>query len=139
MPKKVVRYNKEMTFPLKVNSSVTVAEGDLVGVNSSGEAVLADKTQGAIVAGVGVAVTAAAGASGDQVAVAPMATVRGFSSLTPGARQYLATVGGITPTRPTTAGDLIQPAGLALAADTVQFNLAQSGIVAQAAGTTTIG
>jgi hypothetical protein len=136
----VRKYNKDTSTTLKVNSSVTILEGQLVGVNSSGEAVLADKDAGdGPVFALGFAVRDAAGASGDYVTIASQGIVDGFTSLTPGARQFASgTAGGVTATRPTGAGDAIQAIGLAVASTKIAMNVAQPNVLAQAAGTSTV-
>jgi hypothetical protein len=137
MAKQVVRYNRELAHTAKVASGVTVAEGDLLAIVSN-EWVLADADTS--VNREAVCVALKDGAAADYIAGSPQAVVEGFSSLTAGAQQYLSgTAGGITATRPTTAGDTIQPVGLALTTTKVMFNICAPAIVAQAAGTTTLG
>lgn len=47
--------------------------------------------------------------------------ITGLSSLTPGARQYLGTSGGITATAPTGSGAIVQCVGIAISATAVMF------------------
>jgi len=135
----VVKYKPGTTATLKVDSAETIAEGQLVGVDAQGEAVLADADAGTAIKALGVAVRAASGAAGDSVTVAMQAVVAGFSSLTPGATQYLSgTAGGITETRPETIDDVIQPVGLAVSATKVVFNVAAPFAVRQDAANSTL-
>jgi hypothetical protein len=139
MAKQTVKYDKNTTVTVKVDSSTTLNEGDLASINSSSQAVIAQKTTGAVQAAVGIAVRAGDGTKGDYVALAPVAEVDGFTSLTPGATYYLNTAGGVTATRPTTAGDAIQAVGVAVSATKILFNVQAQFILAQAAATTTLG
>lgn len=139
MANQVVKYDKNLTITVKVDSATTLTEGQLVAINSSSQAIVAAKTSGSVAAAVGVAVRAADGTKGDYVAIAPIAEVDGFTTLTPGAAYYLSTVGGVTVTRPTTAGDAIQPVGTAISATKIVFNVVPYFAAAQAAATTTLG
>lgn len=132
----VRQYNKDVSFTLVAGAALT--EGQLCGVNGSGNAVLADSTaaDGPIHA-VGFAVRTVA--SGAPVAICPVGVVDGFSSLTPGARQFASgTAGGVTATRPTGAGDAIQPVGIAISTTMIAMNISPTPVLAQAAGNSTV-
>jgi len=135
MANNVVRYEKDSAFPVK--AATTITEGQLVALDSSGNLVVAQKTQGAVKQAVGVAIRAAA--TNDVIGVASVADVEGFSSLTIGGTCYLSTSGGVTQTRPTTANDAIQPVGFALTATRVRFVVTPYFAIAQAAGNSTLG
>jgi hypothetical protein len=137
MAARVIRYDKSSTLNIKVAAAQTIAEGDLIGVDSSGNAVQAAKTQGAIIPAIGVALRDAV--ANDWLGVAPIAEVGGYTSLTPGAQQYLSTAGARTSTRSTTAADLLQAVGTAISATKILFNVTPSFLVYQAAGNTTLG
>ncbi|HEY3281401.1 MAG TPA: hypothetical protein VGN26_03940 [Armatimonadota bacterium] len=126
------------TLTLKAAAAADIAEGKLVGVDSSGNAIVATNASGAIVQAVGVAVKAAKGASNQYVAVATWAIVDGFTGLTLSGTVYLDTAGGVTQTRPTTAGTAIQPVGVAVSATKVLFSLGSYFATAQVAGTSTL-
>lgn len=137
MAARVTKYDPECTTSLKVASATTLAEGDLVGVNSSSQAIKADCSTP--VSALGVAVRAADGSKGEYVTVAPQCTVDGLTSRTIAATEWLSTAGGITETRPTTAGYLIQPLGIAITATKVLYSISPATATAQSAATTTLG
>lgn len=136
----VLKYEKNMTITLKVAAAATITEGQEVGVDSSGNAVLAVNTGGAVIQALGVAVKGGAGSKGDYVAVAPVAECGGFTGLTPGGTVYLGgTAGGVTQTRPTVATTAIQPIGQAISATKIAFVHSPQFVLAQASGSTTLG
>lgn len=63
----------------------------------------------------------AAIASGATGTVTLQGVVTGLTGLTPGAYEYLGTVGGLTVTPPTTTGNITQIVGIALTATSMMF------------------
>ena len=95
-------------------------------------------TQGAAVADKAVGYAVKAAKSGTMVALAPIATVDGFTSLTRGAPCYLdTTAGGITQTKTSTNGQTLQHVGIARTATEVIGNV-HAPTVYQTAGNSTL-
>jgi hypothetical protein len=97
-------------------------EGDILGYSSGWKLALA--TAGSVINPQLVALKK--GAIGDSIPVATVCVVTGYTGATPGALIYLAegsASGDVTETAPTTTNDVKTVIGLALAADTVAFNL----------------
>lgn len=142
---KVLSYVKETTGNVKANAAMS--KGLLYGVNSSSKAVAATNASGAYIVAAGFAVddmTTAQATNNDVAALTTQGVVE-FSAanieggaLTPGAPVYLHTAGGVTTTRPTAAGTLIQAVGVALTATKVLLNVAAPIGKAQAAATTDV-
>jgi len=141
---KVKNYNEDVT--LNVQASGAISEGLLYGLNSSGQAVAADRATGPQRA-VGVAVTgltAAQQAAGAIVALCPIAVIEcdaadiAGSAFTQGATVYLDVSGKYTTTKPSTAANIIQPVGVALTTTKVAVNIVPYGLTLQASGSTTI-
>jgi hypothetical protein len=121
---------------LSVTTAAAIAVGELVGINSSGLAVLADCNTTPIPAR-GFAVSG--GASGARITICRSGRVEGFTSLTAGGTVYLSgTAGGITQTRPSTVGDIVQAVGYAVSATAIDFEIVDPAFVIQAAGNSTI-
>jgi len=140
MANAVLKYEKNMTVTLKVAAAATILEGQEVGVDSSGNAVLAVNTGGAVIQALGNAVKGGKGSNNDYIAVAPVAEVGGYTGLTIGGTVYLGgTAGGVTQTRPTVATTAIQPIGQAISATKIAFVHTPYFALAQAAATTTLG
>lgn len=106
-----------------------LAMGDAAYLNSSGQWVEADANVSAAVAGARGIVVAVnepgetTVASGDALEVCVFGPVGGFSSLTPGARQFLSnTAGELVETAPTGAGTWTSPIGYAEAAGILFVN-----------------
>jgi hypothetical protein len=103
--------------------------GDTVYVDSSGTIQAADANVSAVLATTRGILTgvqqpgATAGASGEACTYVVFGPVSGFSSLTPGVRQFQSsTVGAITETAPTGAGTWTQPIGYAQSATVLFVN-----------------
>lgn len=138
--------NYDHKVTINVACAAACTEGLLYGINSSGKAVVADRTTGPQAA-VGFAVTSitTAQASGNvNVALAPRGIVECVAAniaggaFTAGATVYLDTAGKYTTTKPSTAADILQPVGVALTTLKVAVNIVPYGLTIQAAGTTTI-
>jgi hypothetical protein len=97
-------------------------EGDILGYSTGWKLALA--TVGSVINPQVVALKK--GAIGDYIPVAVACVVQGYTGATPGALIYLAegsASGDVTETAPTTTNDVKTVIGVALAADTVSFNL----------------
>ena len=128
--------NYDTERALSVTLAAAVAVGQLVGIDANGLGVLADANSTPIPAR-GFAVSG--GAIGARIAICRSGRVEGFTGLTPGATVYTSpTAGGVTETRPVTAGDIVQPVGYAVSATAVDFFIGDPAFVIQAAGTSTI-
>lgn len=138
MPR-ITKYDPNNTFNIVAGEAL--AEGELVGIaDTNGYAFKADNdaTQGTGATNRAVGFVVKAAAIGKMAAVAPIATVDGFSGLTVGGPCYLsATAGGITQTKPTTNGVTLQMVGIARSATEILGNV-QTPQKAQTAGTTTL-
>lgn len=132
----ITRYDKDSAVPIV--AAVAIAKGQLVGIDANGQAILADADAGTPIPAIGVAlVDMAAGQKGSFAMVGAMTDASW--SFTPGARVYLSgTAGGITATRPSGTGNLVQPVGVAYAAKYIAFNISQSQTVVQASGGSTV-
>lgn len=127
--KKIISLGNQTTphdiYSAPVNAAVSdalVIEGTFVGLNSSGELVLADSRNSA-------SRPAARGAlihshqnkdfrgnvldTNEQMSYCRAGKIGNLSGLTPGATYYLSSGGGITSTKPASAGDLSQEVGYA--------------------------
>ena len=103
MAVRVIKYDPQATF--NGIARVAISEGSLCGLNSAGTVDLADAdaTHGATATNRAVGFAIKAAVAGAMVALAPIATVDGFSALTTGGICYLdVTAGGITQTKPVT-------------------------------------
>ena len=109
-----------------------------MGINSSGQSVAADIDTGPVKA-TAVTVNASTAAGDMQTLVAEGIAEDSSWSWTPGAEIYASpTAGGFTATRPTSAGHVVQPIGVALSATRIKFNIAPSSLVVQAPGNSTV-
>lgn len=131
---------------MNVPAVAAVSEGLLYGINSSGQAVIANRTTGPQRA-VGVAVTSlttAQQAAGKVVALTDNAIVEcaaadiAGGAFTVGATVYLDTAGKYTSTKPSTAADIIQAVGVAMSATKVFVNITTLTLTLQTAGNSTI-
>ena len=104
-----------------VTAGETLAAGDLIYLNSTPEALKADANSDAKAAIGFVQSGITAAATGTAYFGSGMIT--GLSSLTPGAKYYLSatTPGGITATKPSGAGDIIQQIGVAVSTTELYF------------------
>lgn len=101
------------------NAAETLSAGDLVYINGTGEAALADaSTSGKEAQGyVEAAVTA-----GQSATVYFEGTIDGLTGLTAGARQYLSTTpGAVTATAPSASGNVVQYVGRATSTTAIAF------------------
>lgn len=138
-------------YPIK--SAEVVNEGDLVGLDSNGQIVVASKTQAAVVIALGFALftdehgtaTTKTGVAGLTVkcAIARRGRISGFSGLTVGGRVYLdaAPTGGAdnywqTTTFAFNVNDQIQQVGRAISATEIEVNVDQTLIGYQTVATT---
>jgi predicted transcriptional regulator len=118
MAVRVIKYDPQATF--NAIAKVDIAEGDLCGLcDTNGNAVQADgngtQGTGATNKAVGFAVKAAK--AGQMVALAPICTLDGFTSLTVAGLCYLSTTaGGITQTKTSTNTETLQIVGTARSA-----------------------
>ena len=142
----VKNYLNEMTFNVPVNTSI--AEGLLVSLNSSGKAIVADRTTGPAAA-IGFAVSAVTAAQvtanpSINVALCPIGVIEcaaadiAGGAFTQGAVVYLDTAGKYTTTKPSTAADIIQAVGRAITTTKVAVIVPPYAPTLQAAATSTI-
>jgi len=135
------------TYPIK--SGVTVNDGDLVGLDSNGQVVLADADANIEALGVawfggqemGRTQRTGVAALTERCPIYREAVLNGYSSLTIGAPGYLSTTAGsITATSPSgTAGSLLQQVATAIASDTWSVRITNAGAIkAQTAATSVI-
>jgi hypothetical protein len=138
MAVRVIKYDPQATF--NGVAAAAIAEGDLCGINSSGTVSKADAdaTHGAAATNRAVGYAVKAAALGAMVALAPVATVDGFTSLTVGGICYLdVTAGGITQSKPVTNTFTQQVVGIARSATEILGHV-QLPLQAQTAGSSTI-
>lgn len=104
-----------------VTAGENLAAGDLIYVNSSGEAFKADANSEAKEAIGFVLSSITAAATGDIYLGSGIIT--GLTGLTAGARYYLSasTAGGVATTKPSGANDIIQQVGFALSSTELYF------------------
>jgi hypothetical protein len=137
MPR-VTKYDPCATY--NVVAGEAIAEGELVGISSAGTAFKADAdaTHGAAATNRAWGVAVKAAAIGAMVAIAPIATVDGFSGLTKGGICYLSdTAGEFTQTAMSTNGDTFQVVGVARTASEILVNV-QTPQQFQTAGNSTL-
>jgi|SRR5579872_550232 len=106
---------------LTATAGVAISAGNLVYIDSSGDIQLADNTSTSKQA-TGFAPSAISSSASGQV-VLFIGTITGLTSLTTGSQYYLGTAGGITPTAPSSSGDLIQTVGFASSSTVLQFRV----------------
>lgn len=134
-------------FPIK--SASVISDGDLVGIDSNGQVLLADQDVAGIVPAVGVAkvsdgsgVTTRTGVAGltERCSIYRRARVGGLSSLTIGGNVWLSgTAGGYTQTAVATDTDLRQHVGIAISATEIDVDVTETGIFKfQTAATSTV-
>jgi hypothetical protein len=118
---RVTKYDPDDTF--NVVAGEDIAEGQLCGIaDTNGKAFLADAngTQGTAVVDKAVGFAVKAAVAGKMVAIAPICTVDGLTSLTVGGLCYLDTTkGGMTQTKTSTNGEILQVVGVAKSASIV--------------------
>ena len=140
MAVRVIKYDPQATFNGVVGSA-DIAEGDLCGIaDTSGNIYKADAdaTQGTGATNKAIGFAVKAAKAGTMVALAPLATIDGFTSLTVGALCYLSTTaGGITQTKPVTNGFTQQIVGTARSASEIVAHVT-APLVYQTAGNSTV-
>jgi hypothetical protein len=114
-------------FSVVLYTGVTCGAGTLLSQNSTGYGVLATANSGTSTPARGMAITS--GTSGDRITLWRHGKVSMSSGLTTGATYYNDGAGGMTSTRPTIAGALIQTVGFAIAEDTFVLNIDDSYVV----------
>lgn len=138
MPIEIERYDKDTAF--RAVCAATIAAGQLVGLDASGNLVLADADAATPIEAVGVALTA--GVSGNTIGVAQDAQLKNtawsFAVGSAGKLWLSGTAGGMTTTRPTTATNLVQAVGRSLSATRVIVRITPAVARVQADGTTTV-
>jgi hypothetical protein len=110
------------SIPLATSENLAI--GDLVNIyNNAGTATArkADSSNGRVSSGFVLAATTSP-ASADVYA---SGIITGLSGMTPGARQYLDTAGGVTETAPSVAGELVQFVGIAITSSTLAYFYAE--------------
>lgn len=114
----------------------TILSGLFLGIDASGNAVLADNTAGA-------ALSAARGASyangthgtsiktvnDTRASLVRTGKISGYAGLTPGADVYLSSGGGISQVVPTASGYLKQVVGFATKADTIWVDISPAVVL----------
>jgi len=136
MAKKVVGSdkNEEPIHGADVKTGQTIVEGDLVGLNASGQITLAFSATGLGTTGIlarGVVLTGnTVGQFGGTHALSKMsyhrhAKVNGFTSLTPGETVFVSTsaAGGVQQGEPSGTGKFRQAVGYAVSATEVMFDV----------------
>lgn len=118
MAVRVIKYDPQATF--NGVAGVAILEGDLCGIADTNGNIFkadADGTQGTGVVDKAIGYAVKAAAIGAMVALAPIATLDGFTSLTVGGLCWLSTTaGGVTQTKPVTNGFVQQGVGIARSA-----------------------
>ena len=112
----VANFSKILTLTA---DSTGVAAGDVVAIDSSGEATKANAGAAATANVVGIAIEAAG--SGASVRVAQAGSMGGLSGLSAGDKLYAsaASAGALVSTPPSAAGDVVFLVGYAIATDTI--------------------
>lgn len=119
-----------------IASGVTLAEANLVGINSNGEIVLATNVSGAsqakargfVETGNTVGDTLGGTRPLRRIAFYERGKLGGFSGLTINGDVYLATAGGYTQTKPTAIGTINQVIGYAISATEIIVDIRPQGI-----------
>lgn len=139
----VKKYNQWVTWNVKGAAAVT--EGLFYGIDTSGNAVVADNTTPKAALGFAVkGLTTAQYNNGDAVALCQQGVIEFATSeiaggaFTVGAAVYLGASGGVTTTKPTTNTYLVQPVGVALTTTKAAINTMNGFIVAQTSGNSNI-
>jgi hypothetical protein len=121
----VSKYDPAVTWNLIAGEAIL--EGQLCGIaDTNGKAVLADGngTQGTGVADKALGYAVKGAAIGKMVALAPICTIDGFTSLTVAGECYLSTTaGGVTQTKTSTNGETLQVVGQAISATKIAGNV----------------
>ena len=101
----------------------TITAGQVVALDSSGGAILANAALGAHIPAVGIAEIGAA--TGDRVTIIQQCDYcDGHTTLSPGGVVYLGkTAGTVTTTKPAASTDVVQPMGVALTAKTFVLDM----------------
>jgi hypothetical protein len=122
-------------------TSAALMGGNLVGISSTGTVILAQANAVATAACAFCLQDYPSGGAAGALYTKGVVKNAGVG-LTPGLRVYLSatTAGAITQVQPSTAGNIVQPVGIALNTTDVLFDINIGGVVTQiqAAGTTTI-
>jgi len=136
MPVYVRNHNRDSAF--RAVCAQTIEAGQLVGLNGSGQLVLADADAATPIEAVGFALERAV--AGETIGVAQIGRLENPAwSFTPGARLFTSgTAGGFTATAPATAGNIVQPVARALTATKVAVNVQLALAKVQASGSTTV-
>ncbi|MFA5036680.1 MAG: hypothetical protein WC479_05840 [Candidatus Izemoplasmatales bacterium] len=119
--------NQYEHFSAELNTSVSCGAGTLLGINSSGKAVLATITSGTFVLARGMALTS--GTAGDRITLFRQGRVNGFAGLTVGSSLYNAGTGNYTQTAPTTPGQLLQTVGFAISASEIVLHIDDARVI----------
>ena len=116
----------------EVAASENLAAGDLVNIFDNGGSIAVRKADASSEGKEAIGFVLDAVTSGANALIYLDGTVTGLSGLTPGARYYLdsATAGGITATALTTAGEISQYVGRAVAATELAFESSQAITIA---------
>jgi len=141
MALKWLHIDDQNVFGLEPSSTVVSAavdEGEFLGINSSGEAVLADSGEGTNSAVVARGASWSDGTYGTtdvtlykpKLSYIRQGKLYGFSGLTMGGKCYLSSGGGITQTVPTKSGAILQEVGFALTADTIWVDIHDAATIA---------
>lgn len=136
MPTYVRNHNRDSAF--RAVCAAAVSAGQLVGLNASGQLVLADADAATPIEAVGFALEN--GAAGETIGVAQIGRLEDPSwSWTPGARLFVSgTAGAFAATAPSGAGNIVQPVARALSATKVAVNVQLALAKVQASGSTTV-
>lgn len=130
--------NEKEVFGADIKSGIhaTILAGLFLGLDSNGDAVLADNRSGSDL-------VAARGASYDngtygtttntknkaRASFVRSGKLSGFSGLVPNALVYLSSGGGITTTKPVTSGYLVQEVGFVYDATTIYVDISPESVV----------
>jgi hypothetical protein len=102
----------------ELTAAGNISAGNVVAINSSGEAIQANAGAASTAEIIGVAIETVT--TGNAVRIAQAGTLSGFSGLTAGEKQFASTTaGGLTSTAPSASGDVVFQIGYAKAADTI--------------------
>ncbi|MFA6006069.1 MAG: hypothetical protein WC775_06350 [Patescibacteria group bacterium] len=123
--------------PIKSGEAGNINKGDFIGINSDGDAVLANS---GIDDETAVEARGAAwddGTVGDAIKTVDLTRIgfvrtnklAGFSDLTPGGTVYLGSGGGITQTAPSATAEILQVLGFAVTDDTIFIDIAPGEVL----------
>lgn len=119
-------------------AGAALSAGDLVGFNSSGQLVKADADAGTPIRAVGVILYDAASGAPCSFATEAILEDADWSWTAPGLVYLSGTAGAFTATKPSSAGNIVQPVAEIISATRLFVNIALQTHVLQGAGNSTL-